>query len=81
MTRFPVDLAELGAARGTDAIAHGDDEVEVVIGYGLIRLSNVQIMHIAFAIQLSLGKNIIDVLGNSSVRLPALGGVRLEGDV
>jgi hypothetical protein len=55
---------ELGAAGRLDAVAHGDDYIEVVEAHGPVGTGNVQKMHIAFLGQLPLSKHVAHVAGD-----------------
>ena len=55
--------AELRAARGVDAVAHGDDGVEAVESQWLVGRSNVHFLHIAFGRELVVGQRPLDVAG------------------
>ena len=55
---------ELGATGRLDAVAHGDDHIEVVEAHGPVGTGNVQKMHIAFLCQLPLPKHVAHVAGD-----------------
>lgn len=57
-------LAKLHALGRLDAVANGDDDVEVVEANRFVRPGYVQILHIAFFVQLTLFEHIADVFGD-----------------
>src|SRR4030067_3356697 len=56
--------AEMGAEKGLDAVAHGNDDVEIVNLDWLVRICNMHFLHIAFPLQLPFLEDISDVPGN-----------------
>lgn len=61
---------ELGAARGLDPVPNRDDHIEVVEGHRLVGAGNVQILHIAFLVQLAFAEYVPDMLGNDRALAP-----------
>ena len=56
--------AELRTALGFHAVSDGDHHIQAVDGDWFVGGSNVQILHIASRVQLSLAKHVRDVLGD-----------------
>jgi len=56
--------AKLGAPLRLDPVADGDDDVEVVEPDRLVGAGNVQILHIAFFVELALAEHVAKVLGD-----------------
>src|SRR5581483_4201603 len=56
--------AELCPAFRLDAVADGNDHIQAVKSYGFVGVCNVHFLHIAFLLELALGKDITNVLGN-----------------
>ena len=82
--------AKLNAALRFHAVAHGDDDVEVVEHHGLIGIWNVHFLHIAFFIQFAFRKHLLNVpADDGSVALKKRGhllsgkphGILIEGSL
>lgn len=63
-------LAESGALPGHHPIADRDDDIQVIELDWPVRAGNVQILHIAFLVQLSLREHVADVLGDNRALPP-----------
>ena len=56
--------SESSTLLGLHAVADRNDGVQAVKREGFIGRSNVQILHITFSVQFTLGKNVVHVLGH-----------------